>query len=372
MLRILFMDNDEKSIEPARKRVESMIKEADILFSEFKDGQTVVGKLRPDLIILDLFEGVPGKSESAGQRIFDFVWKTIFCPIIIYSALPEIDTHNNPFVKLVKKGKDSDTEIELAIKALMPHIQAIKEAEDHIRYQFAIALREFAPYAFKIYPDDGAKRNDLILRSGRRRLAAFMDEQSRLGTDIASWEQYLMPPVSEHVSLGDIIRLVGGDKNEPESYRVVLTPSCDMISEGKRKPKVKHILTGRCCNPKRGIELMGFAAMGLGLEDFKNRLNIDVLSQGYCRSIVPLPSLANSIPLMMLNLRDLDLIPIGETGELEETYERIASLDSPFRELISWAYMQIACRPGLPDRNIESWLDEIIAQCQCFIKEPKK
>ena len=39
---------------------------------------------------------------------------------------------------------------------------------------------------------------------------------------------------------------------------------------------------------------------------------------------------------------------------------RIASIDSPFRELVAWAYLQIACRPSLPDRDFDSWRDEIV------------
>ena len=30
---------------------------------------------------------------------------------------------------------------------------------------------------------------------------------------------------------------------------------------------------------------------------------------------------------------------------------RIASLDSPFREFVGWAYLQISCRPGVPPRD---------------------
>ena len=62
---------------------------------------------------------------------------------------------------------------------------------------------------------------------------------------------------------------------------------------------------------------------------------------------------------MMADLKKLELIPISEIGESAK-YIRIASLDSPCRELISWAYMHTACRLGLPDRDYQSWNKEII------------
>jgi hypothetical protein len=61
----------------------------------------------------------------------------------------------------------------------------------------------------------------------------------------------------------------------------------------------------------------------------------------------------------------LDLIPIEQIDD-EETlngkeYVRIASVDSPFRELVSWAYMSDASRPGVPDCDFDKWRDEILA-----------
>ena len=62
---------------------------------------------------------------------------------------------------------------------------------------------------------------------------------------------------------------------------------------------------------------------------------------------------------MVADLRDLELISTQDIGS-HKPFRRVASLDSPFRELIAWAYLQTACRPGLPDRDFDSWRDEII------------
>ena len=65
---------------------------------------------------------------------------------------------------------------------------------------------------------------------------------------------------------------------------------------------------------------------------------------------------------MAANLRDLELISITDIGKEDSgaDFFRIASLDSPFRELVAWAYMQTACRPGLPDRKVKAWCKEIV------------
>ena len=65
-------------------------------------------------------------------------------------------------------------------------------------------MREVAPYAFDAFPDNQQRieRIETIKRSGRRRLAALMDEPLPDGTVLASWEQYLFPPVSDDILLG--------------------------------------------------------------------------------------------------------------------------------------------------------------------------
>lgn len=66
---------------------------------------------------------------------------------------------------------------------------------------------------------------------------------------------------------------------------------------------------------------------------------------------------------MAANLRDLQLVPMQQIGNGTE-FSRIAAIDSPFRELVAWAYLQIACRPGLPERDLSSWAKEIIQAVQ--------
>ena len=109
---------------------------------------------------------------------------------------------------------------------------------------------------------------------------------------------------------------------------------------------------------KDGLDLTGLK--GMNSTKLKKRLSGTVLTQGYFETIIPFPRLEKKLPTMAANLRDLDFIPIQHIGS-DKQFLRIASLDSPFRELIAWAYLQTACRPGLPDRDFDSWRDEIVA-----------
>jgi hypothetical protein len=64
---------------------------------------------------------------------------------------------------------------------------------------------------------------------------------------------------------------------------------------------------------------------------------------------------------MAADFQRLDLIPLNQIGNDGE-YVRVASVDHPFRGLVAWAYMANAGRPGLPERDLDSWADEVTDQ----------
>ena len=187
-------------------------------------------------------------------------------------------------------------------------------------------------------------------------MAALMDEPLLEEGSLSAWEQYLCPPVSKDLQLGDILRISEGQSDDPAAFRLVLTPSCDLVSSSGRKPKVKEVLVAKCCSMREGLGRIGMQGE---FEDALSRHSI--LSQGYSGAIVPLPSLQGRIPTMAADLRNLELIPMNDIVAANGArYCIVASIDSPFRELVSWAYLQISCRPGLPDRDLPGWRQEVV------------
>ena len=241
MLKILFVEDDVDSIRLVRK----LIKDREIAETEvsgFEEAENRIVEYRPDIVILDIFNGLPAEGVARGLRTRKFIWNRHFCPIVVYSAEP--DVHDNkhephPFVEGVKKGAGSPKKVLAVLDKFRPHIDALNKAEESIRNSFFYAMRDVAPYAHQAFSDDDKKRLETIIRSGRRRLAALMDEPLEDTGHLASWEQYLFPPISEHILLGDILREKEGSADEPASFRVVLTPSCDLAVSGNApNPKV--------------------------------------------------------------------------------------------------------------------------------------
>ncbi|MBU8913322.1 MAG: hypothetical protein KOO61_04810 [Spirochaetales bacterium] len=362
-MKLLFIEDEYEHVEPAIELIKKEYDNPQCKVVAFDVSEAAIQSLQPDVVILDLLNnGSTPEASSDGIATRNYIWDNYFCPIIVYSAQPGIHDdryEEHPFVKSIQKGAGSDKEVLAALVELVPHVEALQGAASYVRHSFSCAMREVAPIAFGSI-EDPEKRNEAIMRAGRRRLAALMDGISGDAVGLACWEQYLCPPVCEDTQLGDILREMDGDPCDPNCFRVVLTPSCDLVGSGGRKPKVAEVLTARCGSIEQALEKISRIPGKKKVDEFKERLSVDVLTQGYYGSILPFPCLLDKIPPMAADMRELELTPMGDIGFPDKRFIRVASIDSPFRELVSWAYLQIACRPGLPDRDLKQWADEIL------------
>jgi len=196
-----------------------------------------------------------------------------------------------------------------------------------------------------------------LVHAARRRVAASMDEKTATeGRSLFSWEQYLVPAFGEDPLTGDLIRRRGAAWNDSDAYRLILSPSCDLVI-GRNESSV---LVAKCSSPddmKQNLQLGGNA------ERAADRVRTSVLTQGYWNGFLPLPEFPNRVPLLVASLKDLEVIPYVEIrtpGGEQPEYERVASIDSPFREQIAWAFLSTVARPAMPDRDLTTWARDIV------------
>ncbi len=363
-MRILLIDDQPDNVQAVLDEITQKLTESLCKVVNFDNTKADIESHNPQIIVLDLLKGTGAEKESIGFETHAYIWGTRFCPLIFYTAAPELVTEqaaaNHPFIRVVKKGADSEVLVLQCIQDFEPHIRALDDAEKEIRSAMNGALRDIAPRLFESVKDD-AERNEMLVRSARRRVAARMDEDLLTGSaaskGLKSWEGYLFPPVVEHLLMGDVIRKRKEDGKLASSYAVVLTPSCDLVRTEKRNPKVSRVLVSCCTTVDRLLQ-------DLNIQKWKSsdrgKLQ-SLLTTGYAQSCLPLPALPGVFPPMAVDFRNLQLIDIANIGNADEEYERVASVDNPWRELLAWAYMLSSARPGMPDRDCETWADEIIA-----------
>jgi hypothetical protein len=367
-MRILLIDDQPETVEAVIAEIKQKLNLTDDHCKSvtFDNTEADIALHNPQIIVLDLLKQVGGSGEAIGLQIHAYIWKTRFCPLIFYTAAPDLvaeqAAENHPFIKVVKKGANSEALVLQCIQEFEPHIRALDEAEREIRSTMNGVLREIAPKLFE-GTQNAAERNEMLVRSARRRVAAKMDEALLTGESagLKSWECYLYPPVVNHLLMGDVIRKRNQDTNQPENYAVVLTPSCDLVKTATRNPKVPRVLVSRCANVSRLLPEIQLQTWPKDKNDKNKGKLVSLLTTGYGHSSMPLPALPGVFPSMAIDFRRLELIDIANIGDAEEEYERVVSVDNPWRELLAWAYMLSSARPGMPDRDYDAWAAEIIA-----------
>jgi hypothetical protein len=364
-MRVLLIDDQQDSVQAVLEEIKQQLEGSDCKVVNFDNYKADIEKHNPHVIVLDLLKGADAEP-AAGLEIHGYIWGTKFCPLIFYTAAPELvqdqSDLGHPFIRVVQKGADSEAKVLQCIKDFESHIGALDATEREIRLAMNGALREVAPTLFQS-TQDNAERNDMLVRAARRRVAAKMDEDllsdSAVGKGLKSWECYLWPPVVDHLLMGDVIRKRGSDKTVPDNYAVILTPSCDLVKTATRPPKVTRVLVGHCAKADRllkDLQIQPWAANQKNLGKLQS-----MLSTGYAQSCMPLPQLPGVFPGMVIDFRNLGLIDIGNIGNADGEYEPVASVDNPWRELLAWAFMLSAARPGMPDRDYEAWATELSA-----------
>lgn len=345
-----------------------------IVEQDFERALSLTGPGLPDILVLDWYDdALPHPELQGGLPIWDKIWKTRLIPIVIWSA-HDVDPDppipvRNPLIRYIAKGDGSEEKVVAFIKESLPFVMAMRGVVEDISAAGRSVLLDAAPLIWQLTETDVEQRSNVLLRTTRRRLAAHLDipPESEL---LAAWEQYIVPPFGASLLVGDVIRQTSGSKNDPSAFRLVLTPSCDLHLRGG-KCKVDTVLTARCTGIKDYLDAVrsvpsddeGTSEGGSATKSkrLKRRLN-SRLGEPHFAGYVPLPAFLDVVPDMAANLRALDLIPIGDisTDGSHTSFERVVSTDSPFREHIAWAYLQIAGRPGIPDRDTSSWAETIV------------
>lgn len=311
----------------------------------------------PDIVILDWCVD-PG--DDSGMPIFESIWINGYRPVVIFSGNIETISFNEEYkeknlIQMFPKGDEQ------------PVIDFLEKYKDYFSV-LSEYRRELGASLIQAFDGIDQIRDNLESAAdysvvkyllAKRTVNYFDLERSRL--KLPPWGMYLYPSVlSESLSTCDLLRRVSKDTDlskigEADDYLMVLTPSCDMYEEkGIRVPKVTDILCAKCVDKK------------MFSENMRKKKVISTLGIGYNRQWVPLPSYKNVCPAMTVDMKKLKVIHLSdirmtaETSLDEDYYLRACSIDSPFREQIVWAFMQNACRPGVPDRDFDSWADEIL------------
>ena len=213
--------------------------------------------------------------------------------------------------------------------------------------------------------------NSVLERAVRRLVAAQADAGASENGNLEPWERFVVPPLGKHLLTADLLRRMDAEWQTEDAFRLVLTPSCDLVPHGSSQPKAEQVLVAQCeaIGELGGLQLRAEQDLSGEKKKSQRRRLRDFVREGIAGPYVPIPRFRDHVPLMVANLKRLELIPwdrpradntATEEDPGQKVYRRIASTDSPFREMVVWAYLRVTGRPGGPEIDVEGWVDHIV------------
>lgn len=359
-MKVLIVDDIEDSVKGIYDYCEEKGWEPKI--SGFDDVYTSIAKFNPDVIVLDWRDD--DANSDVGDEILNNIWSNSFRPLVVFSANEAIinirsKLSQSSMLKLISKGD------ETPVIDFLQKIEAFTTALAKYRTDLSNALITSLNSIEHIKSQPNFE-NDAVSYILSKRTSTFFDDVY-VGELSPSWVQYLCPPINDNLCVCDILRKISHGANyltagSPEEYAIILTPSCDMYHDENRTPKVTHVLYARCF-PKEQFhgKTLSTSPSSSSIKSVRAKLNA-----GFDENYVALPSFSSVIPYMTADFKKIDAVAIDKIASSQDSitdsseFVRVASICSPFREQIVWAYMQNSCRPGVPQRNTELWAKEIL------------
>lgn len=370
-LRVLVIDDDER----VRTALESELEEDDgpagdwveweVRGQGFADVRNALARFRPDMVVLDLVEGkIPNDSDS-GNRSFEWIRDYWFCPVVIYTGFAARRTFKeHPQVVLVTKGRRSEEQVLAELWKFVPVARMVRSVHEDFDARIREALRDSVDALDRQISRNEEPWDDALSRAVRRQVAARIDLAASGGTELRAWERFVVPPLGDDLLTADLLRLRHAEPTDAAAFRLVLTPSCDMVRSSGRTPKVGRVLVALC----EPVAQLGEMELPLGepLTKRQRKSLRSTLPHGVVGEHVVIPEFRGHVPLMVANLKRLELVEWdridlhrGVGGANGAELVCVASTDSPFREMVVWAYLGVAGRPGVPDTDIKRWVEEI-------------
>lgn len=348
------------------------------VIESFDKALSVIEERRFDLLILDVFSGRPSlERERAGLGVLELLRSVRFIPTIFYTALPAaIEGEESPFVKIVSKEGVGFEPLLNAVQSFVDSglLQLNKGLVRHLEVAQLDYMQKFVALhweTFSSLPDRRALAYLLTRRLAASLMAgdinAFAETLgavpqantettniSEVADVVHRMHYYIMPPVSTDILAGDIVQHMEGEKSR---YRVVLTPSCDMVT-GRGVTKAQHVVLA-CCE-----RLEEFQEYQEWLEEPGNSKRKDALknilkNNRKVKNVQPdryhyLPGVFY-LPHLVVDFQQIDRVGFTDLQSLA----RVASLDSPYAEALLSRYNRYINRLGTPDLDLDDVINSL-------------
>lgn len=357
-------------------------------------------------------DGSDTTEADKGLAIFASIRGRRFAPVIFYTALPNlVDSRliRPPFVQVLSKNdNESTSKLRAAVSSVLGStLPAIHRAlNDHIEAIIRDFMTDFVEPRWSEL-EAPARKGDLAHLLLRRLALSLADGGEILASRLADssgvelqedhvhpMRFYVMPPVGDPTT-GDIVvglapqgpgsidskdaerddlaaanpveetsrNAVDGKASGEKTWYVVLTPACDLV---RSHLKADFVVLAECVPLKETPEYARWletrpAGAEAPSDDAKKAMSaLDGLMHNR-RSKRPadrdyfLPA-AWAVPDLVVDFQRISSIPVAK---LESSYERVATLDSPYVDALVETFSRYLGRRGTPDLDVKLSIEHL-------------
>lgn len=380
-MRLLVVEDDPDDLKMLKEGLEIYF-DAPLAVAEESDFQNAMDRLdgeRFDLVVLDVHRGDPTAPAIAdeleeGRRLFEEIRKRQFIPIIFHTGLPQrVRDLESELVRIVPKGERAD-DLSIAVKAMTNSglARLSRAMHRHVDEVQRFYMWEFVAKHWEQMDGNGVgtKGGDvgtvahLLARrlalsfdgAGADKIAAALAPSDLVPAATAEADRlhpvrmYVMPPLhpTRHRA-GDVYR----EAAPAEGYLVLLTPSCYLVAEGARSPKVDNVVLARCSSL---LDRKEYAEWATAESNTKRRELLKLLKNADDRRYY-LPA-ALDLPHLLVDFGSLQVVPFEKLASMTH----IASLDAPFAASMLASFQRYYGQYGTPGLELEAMLDRMKAE----------
>ncbi len=334
----------------------------------FDQALKTLGRGGIDLLVLDVIqqgEATPElEGELRGIDVFREVRSTRFLPIVFLTALPhEVQPFENPpFVQVVSKQADNfNMELAQCISECLesPFPRLSRGLQNHIDRISRDFMIEFVEENWNNLNDSEGDIAHLLMRrlgvsfdNGGDILSGDSEESSPSSGTVPPIRYYIVPPPDEY-RMGDILTLpVSTDNNGGYAgqWYIIMTPSCDFANN-----KVDSVVVVECIAIEEFEEYQKWTQS----ESNETRKRLVRLLKsnpisGQRDRYYYLPK-AWKLPDLIADFQKILHIPCEDLS----SYNKQASIDSPYAESLSNQFNSYMGRIGTPDLDIDLAINQM-------------
>ncbi len=384
ILQFEIIDDESAAIETSRRLIELNINElnTDLIsqgisieskitgFSSVHEFKADIENRFPDIIVADLaFESAYDKS---GWAIIDEIVKREIVPVVVYSAhaddpLPADEFYKNFLIIRQRKGEEStDSYKEILKDVILLKLNFILEKE-RLLNEFAQISLETCKKIINEVTIHEIDRNILSFLALTRLTSLLLNVPPKDGTKFPPESIFIYPPLNHKtlsnncVLLGDILECK--EENDLKGLWLVCSPSCDLVfndNEGGRKRKINDILLLPCY--KKPSEVRFYS----GKPDDSIKSSLRESLKNKTSKLLKCPLNVFKSPYLLIYFKEYRTVnyEIIKTHLHDRTWDKIASLATPYAESLQNSFVHDFSRIGTPDTTSEaeerSWIDDFL------------